>query len=592
MNEENSEKSKIGVKESFQLIFSMWSYLKKWALMFYLCVGVGCTWPLAQTYFNSYVTKEITLVCTEGGDLTLKSALIRIIIICLVGIIVYPLAFGGLYNVYAKASGSIKKMVFEHTEKLSVSYVEEGYSGDLLTRISSDYNSAIQLFGYPVVGQWNPFSLVICIVVSEMIMLCTNLKLAIISIILSFSNLALINCLMKPFQQKEYIVKQKGAKAAQSIIDALSGVVVSRIFGTDIYLKKQYERNTEEIYKNSISLFRRKAVLNALIDIQNFFSFTAVLGIGLMLSTRKEISMANVVFIATMQLSISGVVTELSRRISDIQKYFVGAKRFLKFMLAPEEKEREELESVNLEERIAIRLENIKFGYQNVKVFQEFSLSVRNGERLAIVGGSGGGKSTLFKIFLEFFNIEEGKIFLFGKESKQYSLKTIRGLFSYVSQDCYLFDSTICENVRIAKPEASEKEIIEACYKANLKEFIESCPSGIYTQVGEHGSLLSGGQKQRIAIARAILKDAPILLLDEATSALDYESELQVKKALDKLVEKKTSIVIAHRLSTIKNMDRIVVIEQGKIVEEGSHESLLMLGRRYCELYHIQFNSQ
>ena len=218
-------------------------------------------------------------------------------------------------------------------------------------------------------------------------------------------------------------------------------------------------------------------------------------------------------------------------------------------------------------------------------MFENFSLTVRNGECIGVVGGSGGGKSTLMKLLLEFHEIDAGQIRLFGNDMQKYSRSQVRSFFSYVPQDCYLFDGTIRENILIGKTDATEEEIRAAVENAYLADFIDSIPEGLETRVGERGNLLSGGQKQRVAIARAFLKNAPVLLLDEATSALDSQSEEIVQKAVERLMTNRTSIVIAHRLSTIQNMDRILVIEEGQIVEAGAHKELLKKQGRYYQLY-------
>lgn len=189
------------------------------------------------------------------------------------------------------------------------------------------------------------------------------------------------------------------------------------------------------------------------------------------------------------------------------------------------------------------------------------------------------------KQLLEFTEPDSGQILLFGNDMQAYSQSQVRDLFSYVPQDCYLFDGTIRENILFGNPEATEEELKQAVDSAYLTDFIESIPEGLDKRVGERGGLLSGGQRQRVAIARAFLKNAPILLLDEATSALDSQSEEIVQKAVERLMENRTSIVIAHRLSTIQDMDRILVLEQGQIAEEGTHEELLQKKGRYYELY-------
>lgn len=212
-------------------------------------------------------------------------------------------------------------------------------------------------------------------------------------------------------------------------------------------------------------------------------------------------------------------------------------------------------------------------------------MEISNGAKIGIAGGSGGGKTTLIKLLLGLLEPLQGQIRLFGRDVQMYSQAQVRSLFSYVPQDCYLFDGTIRENILVGNPDATEEELEKAVENAYLTDFIKSIPEGLDKRVGERGTLLSGGQRQRVAIARAFLKDAAILLLDEATSALDSRSEESVQKSIEKLMEGRTSIVIAHRLSTIQNMDRILVLEEGCVEEDGTHEELLVKKGRYYHLY-------
>jgi ABC-type multidrug transport system fused ATPase/permease subunit len=233
---------------------------------------------------------------------------------------------------------------------------------------------------------------------------------------------------------------------------------------------------------------------------------------------------------------------------------------------------------------------NVTFAYNGGEnILKSISFGVPQGQFVAFAGPSGGGKSTLFKLLLGCYPVKDGTIFVDGKPMHAYSLADLRDRIAYVPQDAYLFSGTILENIRYGKPSASEEQIVAAAKAAFAHDFVVEFPGGYQTVVGERGARLSGGQRQRIAIARALLKDAPILLLDEATSALDSESEQIVQRALEVLMKGRTTLVIAHRFSTIVNADAIYVIDGGKVVEQGKHAELMSRQGVYANLYEMQF---
>ncbi len=574
-------------KEAFSIVIRMWHLVRKYRIRFYIGFLVGSTSRFFYRFLDSFLVEEFTEVCVGGEQGALVRSVVTVLVMLLFGIIVYPLSFGMVYTTYSLMSGEIKKLVFDKMLRVKPSYIESHYSGEIVTKITSDYNDAIQLIAYPVVGQGNPFSLIFAIVMTAIVILYKNFLLGGISLVLTVANFFVMRYMVEPMREKEKKIKVFTQNSSQSIVDSLSGMMVSRMFGLTPMLVKRYENDTEDIYRNNLSLIRNKSILALVIDTQSFVSFTAVCAIGLFLCTKGLISIPVVLFISLLQMSLGNFIRELSKKLSEMQKYIEGGRRLFEFLDAPEEEQRPVQAEPDFGAKNAIELENIRLQYEKVDypLFESFSLAIKNGEKVGIAGGSGGGKTSLMKLFLEFLEPDQGQIRIFGSDTQKYSQSQIRSFFSYVPQDCYLFDGTIRENILIGNPDASEEELKRAIDNAYLFDFVQSIPEGLEKRVGERGTLLSGGQRQRVAIARAFLKDAPILLLDEATSALDSQSEDIVQKAIERLMAGRTSIVIAHRLSTIQDMDRILVLEKGHVEEDGTHEELLAKEGRYYQLW-------
>ena len=244
------------------------------------------------------------------------------------------------------------------------------------------------------------------------------------------------------------------------------------------------------------------------------------------------------------------------------------------------------IEKTSFDSEIAIQ--NINFKYEDENVLKDFSLTVKKGQTVALVGQSGSGKSTIANLLTRFYDVNEGTITIDGIAIKDLNLQSLRGLMGLVTQDSILFNDTIKANISLGKLDATDEHIIEALKIANAYEFVQDLPLGIYTNIGDSGNKLSGGQKQRLSIARAVLKNPPIMILDEATSALDTESEKFVQVALENMMQNRTSIVIAHRLSTIQKADLIVVMQKGKIVEQGRHDELIAMNGTYNKLVTMQ----
>lgn len=574
-------------KSFFKTLFRMWGFVKPWKIRFLVGFLVGSISPIYMTLFSSWLLKETINAVELSNTSMLFNTLKMSVIILIIYTIIFPITYYLTYYVFAMASGLTRKTLFKHIQKLPMSYIENHYSGDISTRLTTDLNDATQLFGYPLVGQYNPFSLIIAAIISTIVLLYSNFILGIIS--LSFAGIVyLISSISsKVIKKVEIKVKSGISMSTQSIVDTLGGMKIIRLLGIKNKMLSKYRQEVDEIYKQELKIIKYKAFFSTISDSQVFFSSMIIIFVGVLLCKNNYITVPVMVFIVNLQSQIGFYIVRAVKSIIASQKYIASANRIFEILDTETEIERLDKQTPDFNSEFAVEINNLEFKYINraENIFDGLNLKIKNLETVAIVGGSGGGKSTIFKILLDYVNENDGIVKIYGHNKQEYSHKTLRSIISYVPQSNYLFDGTVYENILWGNVNATYDQVIKAAKDAYIYDFIMSLPDRFDTRVGEFGAGLSGGQRQRISIARAFLKAAPLLLLDEATSSLDTQSEIEVQKALEHLMEGRTCIVVAHRLSTIENADKIFVLEKGIIIEEGNHEELLNLNKRYHDLY-------
>lgn len=372
----------------------------------------------------------------------------------------------------------------------------------------------------------------------------------------------------------------------QVLEEAVSGQRMVKIFGGQNYEFQRFVKAAAGNRHMQIRLARLSGMNSLVIELLAGIALALVIYYSVGHFTAGEFA----AFIGAL-LMLIGPIKSLAGVNEDLQVGLSAANSVFGLMDIPPEKD-EGIISLQRSQG-AIEFKNVSVKYDNAQrlAINQLSFSITPGEKIALVGRSGGGKTTLVNLLPRFYEIQEGTILLDGIDTRSLTLGSLRSQFSMVSQDVVLFNDTVFNNIAYGVlRNLTEAEVIDAAKAAHAWQFIEQLPHGLQSEIGDRGVRLSGGQRQRIAIARAILKNAPILLLDEATSALDTESEQHVQAALDTLMQNRTTIVIAHRLSTIENADRIFVMDQGKIIESGTHQTLLSLNAHYAKLYHRQFH--
>lgn len=426
------------------------------------------------------------------------------------------------------------------------------------------------------------------------VMLYSSWRLALVGVIvlnIAFLPVALIRKRIKSASNKNMVI---GGNITTNINETYSGNKVMAAYGLQDRQEEYFVRQTWDSYNVGMSLLKRAGWMSPLMYLIASIGIAIVLGYGTHLINTGHMTAGSFASFVTSLLLLYKPVKTLGNTLTGIQNIFVAMGRvFELFDLEPKIKDSAnavELKGFDKE----IKFDNVCFEYiPNQPILKNINLTIPKNETLAIVGNSGGGKSTLVNLLPRFYDIKSGSITIDGKDIKDFTITSLRQNISMVFQDNFLFSGTIKDNILMGKPEATPEELMQVIEMAHLQDMVEELPEGLDTELGERGLTLSGGQRQRVAIARALLKDAPIVILDEATSALDNESEAIVQKAMDNLMKNRTVFIIAHRLSTIKNANRIAVINEGELVELGTHEELMSIENgEYKHLYEMQFRTQ
>lgn len=481
-----------------------------------------------------------------------------------------------------KMQAQMRSDMFSHLEKLPFSYYDEHETGKIMSRMTNDLMDISEL------AHHGPENLIICtitIIISFTYLTTINLPLTLI-IFVCIPFLLLAASKLKTKMHAAF----KQCRAAVAVINAAIESSISGIRVTKAYTNAEKEKEKFEVGNGEFVEARRSAYdamgrfHSATSFITDIFNVIVLIAGGFFLY-RGDINFGDYsAFVVSVNLFISPVMT-LINFTEQYQNGVTGFERFLEIMNAPVEKDAEGAADAGVLSG-SILFDNVSYSYNgSSEVLHGIDLDIKKGQTFALVGPSGGGKTTICHLIPNFYQATDGKILIDGKNINSFTLESLRRNIGIVQQDIYLFNSSIRENILYGRLDASPEEVIDAAKRANIHDYIMSLPDGYETQIGERGIKLSGGQKQRLSIARVFLKNPPILILDEATSALDNATEILIQKSLDELAKGRTTIVVAHRLSTIQNAERIAVISDGYVAEEGTHDELIAKHGIYEKLY-------
>lgn len=490
-----------------------------------------------------------------------------------------------------KVTNDLKKALYDKLMHKSSFYFDTKISGDALKRFNNDADSACK-------GLLGSIKLIISRVFSSIslvgVLIYNSWQLSIVAIamlVIAIIPLTKVKSKIKSVTNKS---EAENAVIITSYNEAYNGSKVIKAYNLYNIQNNKFAKQLESLFKLRIKITQRTGSISPIMHVIVSIGIGFAIGYGSYLVQSGTISSGNFVSFITALIMLYTPIKGLGNNAKSMQTALLALERVVKNLDAKEYivNKPNAVEFKTLKDKITF--ENVNFEYKKgIPVLKDINFEIKKGQTLALVGNSGGGKSTIISLIPRFYKIKDGAIKFDGKNITNFTIESLRDGISIVLQDNFLFAGTIKENILMGKPDATEEELNIAIKNACLEEFIETLEEGLETYIGERGVMLSGGQKQRLAIARAFIKDAPIVILDEATSALDNQSEAIVQQAINNLMKDKTVFVIAHRLSTIQNADKIAVINEGKLVEFGNHEELMQIENgRYKTLYEMQFKNK
>lgn len=578
-------------------IKKLWEYLSKYKIALIIVV----LFTIASTIFSVVGPKILGNATTElfngviskytggaGINFTKIGKILLFLLILYICSAIFSYIQGIIMtNISQKLAYRLRKEVSKKINKLPMKFYDNKTHGEILSVITNDIDTLSQNLNIEATQVISSVATIIGILI---MMLSIDWIMTLVALLTLPLSIVIIAFIMKKSQgyfksQQDYLADVNG-----EVEEMFSNQSVIRVFNAENKMISKFEYDNNKLADVAWKSNFVSGLMHPIMNFVGNLGYVVIAILGSYFAIIGRITVGNIQSFIQYTKNFTNPIAQIAQISNMLQSMVAASERVFEFLDEEEEKEKNKKFIPTNKIEGSVEFKNVKFGYNQDKIIiNDFSAKVKPGQKIAIVGPTGAGKTTIVKLLMRFYDLNSGKILVDGHNINDYRKEDIRGLFGMVLQDTWLFNGTIMENIRYGRLEATDDEVIEACKMAHVHHFIQTLPDGYNMILNEETTNISGGQKQLLTIARAILADPKILILDEATSSVDTRTEILIQKAMDKLMEGRTSFIIAHRLSTIKNADLILVMDSGDIVEQGTHEELLKKNGFYAKLYNSQF---
>lgn len=575
----------------------LWRYLSKYKIALIIVI----LFTIASTIFSVVGPKILGNATTElfngviskyTGGAGINFTKIGKILLFLLALYICSAIFSYIQgiimtNISQKLAYRLRKEVSKKINKLPMKFYDNKTHGEILSVITNDIDTLSQNLNIEATQVISSVATIIGILI---MMFSIDWIMTLVALLTLPLSIVIIAFIMKKSQgyfksQQDYLADVNG-----EVEEMFSNQSVIRVFNAENKMISKFEYDNNKLADVAWKSNFVSGLMHPIMNFVGNLGYVVIAILGSYFAIIGRITVGNIQSFIQYTKNFTNPIAQIAQISNMLQSMVAASERVFEFLDEEEEKEKNKKFIPTNKIEGSVEFKNVKFGYNQDKIIiNDFSAKVKPGQKIAIVGPTGAGKTTIVKLLMRFYDLNSGEILVDGHNINDYKKEDIRGLFGMVLQDTWLFNGTIMENIRYGRLEATDDEVIEACKMAHVHHFIQTLPDGYNMILNEETTNISGGQKQLLTIARAILADPKILILDEATSSVDTRTEILIQKAMDKLMEGRTSFIIAHRLSTIKNADLILVMDSGDIVEQGTHEELLKKNGFYAKLYNSQF---